>query len=354
MEKGQHRILIITIICAFFAGYFFLFPSVSYSRSNDEIFQRYFVDKGSEMKKGSDNIELMKKYILNQKDVNVRDDNGKTLLHYAAREGDLNMVKILLAKGADINAKDKDGRTPLHDAIAYNFMNEDFIIFLIENGADFNLKDNRGEIPLYGLAFGERDYKKIIEIFEVCLKKGWDIKKSVGANFLNEFLRRKHKEVSLFLLKQGIEFNDESLKIAIIKGYDDIFHILAEKGANLKQKNIIKFTCMADIENVNIIKILIEKGNIPNEEDVDACTFKGHKSAAIFLSDFIQRTQGKKIDIKKRCYLPPLPGTCKGLFEGAYFSNFDKTCHTFVHGGCGGHVVPFDSIEACKKICEGN
>jgi len=350
MRNGKGKTSV--IICVFFAGFFSLFPSTIHSQPNDEIFQQFFADRRSEIEKVSNNPELMKKYILTQKDVNIRDKNGKTLFHYTAQKGYLDVVKLLLEKGADINAKDKEGRTPLHDAISYHGT-ADFIIFLIENGANFNLTDKKGNIPLYGLAFGDRNDKEIIKIFEFCIKKSWDIKKSVGANFLNEFLSRRHKDVSLFLLKHGIEFNDESLRYAVMEGYDDIFQILVEKGVNPKQKGIIKSACDADVENLTIIKNLIEKSNVPTEEDIDDCIFKGHKNASILLSNFIKITQGKEIDIKKRCYLKPMRGVCKGNFRGVYYDLQKKTCHSFTYGGCD-DIVFFDSVEACRNICEEN
>ncbi|HEX7858529.1 MAG TPA: ankyrin repeat domain-containing protein [Sphingobium sp.] len=44
---------------------------------------------------------------------NERDEEGYTLLHYAARAGSLEAVKQLLERGADPTAKAKDGNTPM-------------------------------------------------------------------------------------------------------------------------------------------------------------------------------------------------------------------------------------------------
>jgi len=45
--------------------------------------------------------------------VNAMTLSGWTPLHYAARRGYTNVVKLLLAKSADVSAKDKNGRTAL-------------------------------------------------------------------------------------------------------------------------------------------------------------------------------------------------------------------------------------------------
>ena len=51
--------------------------------------------------------------IENNADINATTATGRTPLHYAARHGYINIVKILLTKGANINAKTKRGQTVL-------------------------------------------------------------------------------------------------------------------------------------------------------------------------------------------------------------------------------------------------
>jgi ankyrin repeat protein len=41
---------------------------------------------------------------------------GNTFLHYAAYDGNIEVVKLLIKKGAYVNATDYDGYTPLHKA----------------------------------------------------------------------------------------------------------------------------------------------------------------------------------------------------------------------------------------------
>ena len=45
--------------------------------------------------------------------VNAKDEDGYTLLHYAAEEGNLEVAKFLVSKGANAKAKNNDGATPL-------------------------------------------------------------------------------------------------------------------------------------------------------------------------------------------------------------------------------------------------
>ena len=43
-------------------------------------------------------------------DVEAKTPSGWAPLHYAARRGHTNIVKLLLAKGANVNTKDENGR----------------------------------------------------------------------------------------------------------------------------------------------------------------------------------------------------------------------------------------------------
>ena len=46
-------------------------------------------------------------------DVNMANEQGWTLLHSAARDGDVAVTNMLLGQGADVNAETTDGETPL-------------------------------------------------------------------------------------------------------------------------------------------------------------------------------------------------------------------------------------------------
>ena len=66
------------------------------------------------------NIEAVKQHIAAGTDVNAKDDNGYTPLHWPAGSGHKEVVELLIAKGADLNAKGDDGWTPLDLAVNFN------------------------------------------------------------------------------------------------------------------------------------------------------------------------------------------------------------------------------------------
>jgi ankyrin repeat protein len=64
-------------------------------------------------------IWYVKRHLDKGSDVNAKDENGVTPLHYAAEGGYNEIVELLIDKGANVNAKDFENKTPLDEAINY-------------------------------------------------------------------------------------------------------------------------------------------------------------------------------------------------------------------------------------------
>ena len=96
----------------------------------------------------------------------------------AARAGDVQRVKLLLADNKDPNQADRNGgRTPLHWAIRNN--NAEIVDLLIEAGADVNKGDQAGKTALSHAAESGK-----VEMTEKLIKAGADVNKRdlVGGN----------------------------------------------------------------------------------------------------------------------------------------------------------------------------
>jgi ankyrin repeat protein len=76
-----------------------------------------------------------------------RGGGGLTALVFAAREGDLESARRLIAAGADVNQQTEYGWTPLLTAV--NNRNYAVARLLIEHGADVNRANKGGWTPLY-------------------------------------------------------------------------------------------------------------------------------------------------------------------------------------------------------------
>ena len=98
------------------------------------------------------NIEAVNQHLEVGADVNARENNKWTPLHYAAYYGHKVVAELLITEGADVNAKSDDGWTPLHDATSIG--HKEIVELLLAKGANVNAKNNYGNTPL-DLASGE-------------------------------------------------------------------------------------------------------------------------------------------------------------------------------------------------------
>uniref|UniRef100_A0A8D0YWF8 Acyl-CoA-binding domain-containing protein 6 n=1 Tax=Sus scrofa TaxID=9823 RepID=A0A8D0YWF8_PIG len=92
------------------------------------------------------NIDHITKVIKSKNvDVNMKDEEGRALLHWACDRGHKDLVTVLLQYRADINSQDNEGQTALHYAAACEFL--DIVELLLQAGADATLRDQDGCLP---------------------------------------------------------------------------------------------------------------------------------------------------------------------------------------------------------------
>ena len=97
-------------------------------------------------------------------------------IHKAAKEGDIEAAKKAIANGADVNAKDYQERTPLHWTAWRR--HKEIAELLIAAGADVNVKDSDDKTPL-DLAAQFR-YKEIADLLRKHGGKTWKELKAEG------------------------------------------------------------------------------------------------------------------------------------------------------------------------------
>ena len=94
-----------------------------------------------------ENLEKILNLPNNSGDINFRDENGFSALHYSCDEGNLKIVEILLKANCDCNIRTNDKKTPLHFTASRGYF--DISKLLIENGAILNVYDNEKNTPLH-------------------------------------------------------------------------------------------------------------------------------------------------------------------------------------------------------------
>ena len=122
---------------------------------------------------GQGHIEVLKKCDAKHLKT-VKDPDGKTPLHSASSEGQLETARYLLSVGVDINASDKDGWTSLHCAASRGH----FAVceLLIGKGAEVRSLTNQGTTVLhYAVRTNLNDAFLFMTVLQLLIEKKADI-----------------------------------------------------------------------------------------------------------------------------------------------------------------------------------
>jgi ankyrin repeat protein len=216
-------------------------------------------------------------------------------LHRASADGDIQRIRMLIAKGIAINAQDAMKRTPLHVAVKAG--KTEAVRLLIKSGADVNVmggKYNRS--PLYmaveedNLAIAEyliahgadvnaeckpledAPYHSSKEMVELLIAKGADINAGPWTS-LHSVAEEGRKEIAELLIKEGANINAKEdngktpLTIAVRYNKMEIVQLLVAKGADI---NLGPWTALHSAtvgKRRDIAACLIEKGADVNASD---------------------------------------------------------------------------------------
>ena len=117
--------------------------------------------------KQSDALRIYELFQQKGLDTNVRDNNGRSPLHYMMKDRDnLWLAKTFIQyAGTDVNVKDNDEKTPFHDLMIFygHFVNPDIIQAFVSAGANINARDHEGKTPLhYAVTGGNEDVVKTL------------------------------------------------------------------------------------------------------------------------------------------------------------------------------------------------
>ena len=150
------------------------------------------------------------------------------------------MVAYLIRKGADVNMKDNDGKTSLLWAASNSLENAKV---LLADGAKVNIAANDGMTPFLQATLGVSSGKVTIEMCELLRKNGANVnaaltrKNASGWTALHYAAVNGDIELVIYLVKHGAKVNkatsegSSALFLAKMEGYDEIVKILKNAGA---------------------------------------------------------------------------------------------------------------------------
>lgn len=183
---------------------------------------------------------VMEMLIAAKAEVNAEDANGQTPLHYAARAGDVESTRTLLAQGADVNVKIERGNDTGKAALGLaarlpTAAGLEMARLLLEAKADVNSTDVQAETPLHFAAMN--DHLKLAELL-IAHKANVNLQDKLGKTPLMYALDRGINGLIDLLLANKAEMNirdqkgNTALAFALRPDRLDLLKSLLAKGAN--------------------------------------------------------------------------------------------------------------------------
>jgi ankyrin repeat protein len=185
--------------------------------NNDTVATKLFLEAGMDPNANVDGItplmvaatknrlEIAKSLIDKKANVNAKDKDGLTALHYAVigdpnGSASIDVTKLLIEKGADVNFQStKDGMTPLMVAVTKG--SAEIVKLLLEKGANVNVQTPAEKMTALMLAAGQGDAAIVKDL----LAKGADvnIKADKGITALTFAKKTNNQAIADILLQAG-------------------------------------------------------------------------------------------------------------------------------------------------------
>lgn len=205
-------------------------------------------------------------------DFNQYNEESKPLLYVAAREGNVQLVSELLARGADGNKVCANGYTPLYIAAQQGHLV--VVAALLKYGADGNKGSGNGATPLY-IAAQQGHFAVVTALLEY----GVDVNKvcAKGDAPLHIAAQLGHLAIVKALLAKGADcyltctiYSLTPLYLAVEKGYHDVVKALLVHGVDCnrgcRDNGKTPLYLAAEEGYLDVVKVLLAHGADCNKE----------------------------------------------------------------------------------------
>ncbi len=220
------------------------------------------------------NLDSIIKLLDNKADINATNKNGKKpleyvskrctledIMHHAAKHGKFKVVKILLDNKADINAKDSSGQTMMHlAAIKGDSM---VIKLLLDNKANMDAQDLQGQTPLHHAIM----QNKLLVVKRPVAVPKYSSGQTALPPVTNEF-KGSHSDIIKLLLDNNADINAQNnnkqtpLHLAVMKGAITVITALLAYRADTLIKIIKADINAQDHQGQTALHLAVMKGDI--------------------------------------------------------------------------------------------
>lgn len=214
----------------------------------DAILRQPILSRAIELENGA-----MAAYLVsNGADVNAPDKQGWVPLHYAAKWGDVSIIKLLLSKGANLNIS-ANGSTPL--VVATNLGKEYAANELILAGAMVNIRDEYGLFPSdYAIKNGMKSTYLLLKKHG-CKSRMLPILEYSALGDVEGIRKELTRDPSLLHIRGASDWRP--LHYAAQSGEVAALKLLLAKGATADEESL---QCAVESGNMDAVRLLLSSG----------------------------------------------------------------------------------------------
>ena len=186
-------------------------------------------------------------------DVNARQADGATALHWAAYHGDEDLAEVLLDAGANVTTANRNGATALW--LAANRGDADVIEVLLDGGADANEELPLGRRPLMLAA-----RSGVVEAVQVLLDHGADVnakESERGTSALMQAADQGHADVMQVLIAAGADIAAGSAPVFRDGRTAALGN--SEDPRNMVRRQVIAVLCEEESPDMNLLRELVQE-----------------------------------------------------------------------------------------------
>ena len=247
--------------------------------------------------------------------VNIKDDEGLSLLHWAAQGGHVTTMKLLIRWGCNVDSVDDRGVTPLHLVAAMGQTKS--VRELIRKGASKSLVVRIFDALSHQAAFEGRNGNE-----ETKLDAFMSVDTSMCGTPLHQAAFAGHVDTTLAMLEEGCSFD-----VVNSAGFT-VLHFAAQSG------------------HVELVKELVRRGCDVNAKEISGCT-PLHSAAAH------GRTEAVRELIKLGATKPVVASTFGTALHVAARIGYVETVVAMLDEGCPFDVVGSDGATVLHSAAAG-
>lgn len=276
-----------------------------------------------------ENAELVNFLLDRGENIDAVDNRNATPLHWVCSEGGTEVVKLLVSRGADLEIEDCDGDTALRWAAERS--NAPVFKLLLDSGCSKKQLNLKSETVLHTIFLhGEEDLEKHACVVKMLLEHGFDLlrhRDQFGDTALHLAAKFGDVESMKLMLDHGIPVdwhgppnspapthNSPALNYAIESGKLEAIELLLQRGANPDSTPTIPLDLAVEYGRVPVIELLIKYGanvHCRNNNGDTVLHWAVQTTQVGVLDYFLQRPElGLDVNVQNRHLITPLHRAC--------------------------------------------